>query len=276
MTQWGWLSVGAFLVLGLLVACAEGQEVAVESTAVPTPSPTIEPTVTETAVSVPTVKPLLTATPTPQDPFLRPTSLPSVAFEAVVEYQLVQPAFEPLLEVMRRGAEFEDIHLDKYGGHSPYLSINRLIKSDVNRYYSDPFPDLEALLSDVSLRSYYFGWYEPPEILLYLLENGFHQYLNQKQPELKTGEVIEEDGFTLTPYSIDLDDDSMPEWLIQFESLVFQARIFLLFDQGEDGEYELIPSLLPTFLGRSYSDGWVELILNKDFTGDEVNEIVID
>lgn len=36
--------------LGLLVACVEGQEVAVESTAVPTPPPTNEPTVTETAV----------------------------------------------------------------------------------------------------------------------------------------------------------------------------------------------------------------------------------
>jgi hypothetical protein len=35
--------------LVLLVACAEGQEVAVESTAVPTSPPTIEPTATETA-----------------------------------------------------------------------------------------------------------------------------------------------------------------------------------------------------------------------------------
>ena len=177
---------------------------------------------------------------------------------------------------MRRGAEFEDIHLGEYGGHSPYLSINRLIESDINNYYADPFPDLEALLSDVSLRSYYFGWYQPSELHLYILENGFHQYLNQKHPELKTGEVIEEDGFRLTPYSLQLDDNSMPEWLIQFESLVFQARIFLLFDQTEDGQYELVSSSLPTFLGRSYSDGWVELILDKDFTGDGINEIVID
>lgn len=35
--------------LGLLGACVEGQEVAVDNTAVPTSHPTIEATVTETA-----------------------------------------------------------------------------------------------------------------------------------------------------------------------------------------------------------------------------------
>ncbi|MFZ1400157.1 MAG: hypothetical protein WAS33_24855, partial [Candidatus Promineifilaceae bacterium] len=46
----GWVGAALFLIFSLM-ACGEGQEVAVESTAVPTPPPTLEPTVTETAVS---------------------------------------------------------------------------------------------------------------------------------------------------------------------------------------------------------------------------------
>lgn len=46
----GWVGAALFLMFSL-VACAERQEVAMEHTAVPTPPPTIEPTVTETAVN---------------------------------------------------------------------------------------------------------------------------------------------------------------------------------------------------------------------------------
>lgn len=47
--KWGWVGAAIFLILAL-VACVEGEEVAVVNTAVPTPRPTIEPTVTKTAV----------------------------------------------------------------------------------------------------------------------------------------------------------------------------------------------------------------------------------
>ncbi len=50
--------------LVLLVACAEGQGVAVDSTAVPTPLPTLEPTVTETAVPDPAAE-LISPKPMP-------------------------------------------------------------------------------------------------------------------------------------------------------------------------------------------------------------------
>ena len=50
--KWGWVGAALFLIFSL-VACVEGQDVAVESTAVPTPHPTLEPTVTETAVPAP-------------------------------------------------------------------------------------------------------------------------------------------------------------------------------------------------------------------------------
>lgn len=45
----GWVGAALFLIFSLM-ACGEGQEVAVESTAVPTPPPTLEPAATETAV----------------------------------------------------------------------------------------------------------------------------------------------------------------------------------------------------------------------------------
>ena len=269
------------LFVGLLVACAEGEEV-VGNTAVPTPQPTIELTVTETAVPVsvveetavpvPTVTPLPTATPIPQDPFLRPTSLPSVAFNAGVEYQLGPPPFESLLEVIRREAEFERAHAREYQWRrSPYFSIYTLVETDIEKFYGESLPVSPQILNDTSLSSLFF-----PEVLFTLLQNGIGQYLNQPAIEGRNTFSIEQEGFKLIPYSIELDSDSTPEWIVQFESYVFGTRMFLLFDQTEDGQFELIPSSLPTFLGRSYSDGWSELILDKDFTGDGINEIVID
>jgi hypothetical protein len=272
----------------LLVACVEGQEVAVEHTAVSTPHPTIEPTVTETAVPapatvveetavlVPTATPLPTATPIPQDPFLRPTSLPTVAFEAGVEYRLIQPPFESLLEAIRREAEFEDIHVGEYQGRSPNYPIYGMIEADIKNFYGESPPVSARFVNDISLTSYYFGWYYPPEVLLYLLENAILQYLNQLPKELHNELTIEQDGFKLMVYSIELDGDSTSEWIVQFESHIFKARIFLLLDQIESGQYEIISSPLPTFLGRSYSDGWSELVVDRDFTGDGINEIAID
>lgn len=275
-----------FLFVGLLGACAEGEEVVRVNTAVPTPPPTIEPTATETAVPVsvveetavpvPTVTSSPTATPTPQDLFLRPTNLPTVPFEAGVEYQLVQPPFESLLDVIRREADFEDIHVSEYQGRSPNYPIYSMVERDIKNFYTESLPVSARILNDISLTSYYFGWYHPPEVLLYLLEIGILQYLNQLPKELSNGLTIDQERFKLISYSIELDNDLTSEWIVQFESHVFRARIFLLLDQTESGEYELIPSSLPTLLGRSYSDGWSELVLDKDFTGDGTNEIVID
>lgn len=65
--KWGWVGAALFLIFSL-VACAEGQEAVVDSTAVPTPPPTLEPTVTETAV------PEMTETPSPLPPTPTPVS----------------------------------------------------------------------------------------------------------------------------------------------------------------------------------------------------------
>lgn len=281
--KWGWVGAVIFLILAL-VACAEGEEVAVVSTAVPTPPPTIEPTVTETgvaatatvveetAVPLPTITPLPTATPIPQDPLLRPTSLPAVSFETGVEYQLVQPPFESLLEVIRREAEFERAHIGEYQWQpSPYFSVYSMVEMDLENFYGESLPVSPQILNDTSLSSIYF-----PEVLFNLLKNGIAQYLNQDVAEGGDGFSGKQEDFKLTPYSIELDGDSTPEWIIQFESYLFGTRMFLLFDQTEEGQFELISSDLPTFLGRSYSDGWSELILDQDFTGDGINEIVID
>jgi hypothetical protein len=252
----------------LLVACVEGQEVAVEHTAVSTPHPTIEPTVTETAVPapatvveetavlVPTATPLPTATPIPQDPFLRPTSLPTVAFEAGVEYRLIQPPFESLLEAIRREAEFEDIHVGEYQGRSPNYPIYGMIEADIKNFYGESPPVSARFVNDISLTSYYFGWYYPPEVLLYLLENAILQYLNQLPKELHNELTIEQDGFKLMVYSIELDGDSTSEWIVQFESHIFKARIFLLLDQIESGQYEIISSPPANIFG-TFLLGWL-------------------
>ena len=222
-----------------LVACVQGDESVEETAVAPAITPVFVPT------STPTNHELL---PT------RPASLPAVSIEADVEYRLNQPPFESLLEVMRRQAEFEDIHLDEYWGNASYNSIYKMIEADLANFYDYAFPDQITLLNDVSLRSQYFGWYQPPPILLELLENSVLLYLNQTQQELMTRKTIEEEYFKLTPFFIELDNDLTPKLLIQFDSFIFQARIFLLLDQNENGQYEIIPSSLPTFLGRSYFD----------------------
>ncbi len=96
--------------LVLLVACVEGQEVAVESTAVPTPPPTIEPTVTETAVpthTTPSRTLLPTVTITPESLMLfepgpddQPYPAIPISNTDISNYELTEPDAAILFQIL--------------------------------------------------------------------------------------------------------------------------------------------------------------------------------
>lgn len=249
-----------------------------QPTATATTPPTALPSPTmgvETAVVLPTDGPQPTQTTVKPTPLpTRPTMLPTVAFQANVDYKLIPSSTEALLNVVRRVSEFEDMHIEEHGGRSPYLEVNDFVMTDMDTIHPNSIPNAADLLEDKSLTSYYFAWWGPSSIHFRILEEGILQYLNQEKTEFASGETIERNGFSLTPYAFDSDDGLL--WILQVDSFTFGTRIFLLLEQNEFGQYELIPSPLPTFTGRSYSDGWIEdVILDKDFTGDGKPEVVL-
>lgn len=147
--------------------------------------------------------------------------------------------------------------------------------TDMDTLHPNPISNAADLLEDKSLTSYYFAWWEPSPIHFRILKDGILQYLNQEETEFESGKIIERIGFSLTPYALDSDDGLL--WILQVDSFTFGTRIFMLFEQNELGQYELIPSPLPTFIGRAYSDGWIEdVILDRDFTGDGKPEVVLE
>jgi len=101
--KWGWAAAIVFLVLSL-AACVQEEDGLVESTAVPTPLPTIEATVTETAVpATATVveematPPIPTETPTPLSPLAEVPDLKQlseVPFDISATYRLKTPDYD--------------------------------------------------------------------------------------------------------------------------------------------------------------------------------------
>jgi len=243
-------------------------------TALPSPTMVLGETVVPTATNTPE----LTQTSIKNDPTpTRPTSLPTVSVQANVKYKLVQPSSDALLDAIRRVAEFENMQSIEEWERSYYWRVNDLVRADMDNFYPASFPDSETHLNDDTLISYYFGWLLGISSVHYrILEDGIVQYLNREKPELKTGQVIEESRFSIVPYSVGLNDDSLSQWIIELDSRIFQVRKYLLIGQGVDGEYEILSSILPTFGGRLYTEGLSEFIFDKDFTGDEHNEIIMD
>ena len=127
--KWRWVFVGAFLVLGLLVACVEGEEV-VMRTAVPSPPPTIEPTVTETAVPVTEVEETTTLTIPAETPIPPSPLHESVFDEARGGLYLDERLTWPFLQT----------------AVVSYLNQNQLVLEDGN------------IVSLLNLKRLYLGW----------------------------------------------------------------------------------------------------------------------
>lgn len=144
----------------LLLGCRQEEGVGtVTAVAVATTPPTVtsSPTVvvTETAVATATNTPEPTPTLVTHSPFpTRPAALPTVAFQTDVDYKLVTPTSNALLETIRRIGEFDDIYIE-HGGASTYWQVHNMVKADMDNFYPFPFPNATELLNDLSLTSYY-------------------------------------------------------------------------------------------------------------------------
>lgn len=291
-----WYLVLAISVL-VLVGCAPPEEVVtvtprVLPTATPLPTGTALAFATPTSVGTtsptvvmaetPALLPTNTATPlftpTRYGPLpTRPPTVPTVPFQSETNYRLIRPSSDSLLEVMRRIAEYDDIHVDREqpGRSSPYWQANNMVKIDMDNFYPGPFPNAVGLLNDYSLTSYYFGGWNPSIAHLRLLEDGFIQYLNSNQIQLATGMEVETDAFVARSFPIDLENDSKSEWIIQIRARLFRVTKHLLLREDSPGHYGLLSNNLPGFIGRYHSDGFTYIYADDDLTGDGLNDIIV-
>ena len=259
----------------LLFGCRQEEETVMRVTAVaqqPTATATVSPTISASPTIVVEETAVATATNIPE---LTPTILPIEDFETDVDYKLTQPALEALLNVVRRVNELEETYIRESNGRISFQHVNNFVKLDMENFHPAPVPHVEELLEDTSLTPNNLSWWTPSTIHYRFFGDAILQKLNQEQTELAAGKTIRQNDFILTPYRFDTGNDLL--WLIQVESSAYEIRFFLLIEQKEDGRYEVIPSPLPIFTGRLYSDGWItDIMFDKELTGDNVSEIIID
>jgi hypothetical protein len=290
----------AFLLLiGLLVllaACGEGQEVAVEHTAVPTPLPTIEPTVTETAVAAPatvveeTAVPTHTITPTfTLMPTITPTPerfvrfetgrdgqpYPAVPFTDVdpANYQITKPdvaiLFQILLLTTRETCNYD--HESYYFTNYAFRDLFRMLKFEYDQFTDEELEKTIWLLEDTGNclgegLSHYV-----PAVIPQALQLGTVNFLNQNEITFEPStQALPEIDFR----AISIDYDPLrTEWLIEATFFRYDLRIFVPIYEDEFGTYHLIPNNFTPQQIRSLFGR--ELRTDIDFTGDGINEIIV-
>ncbi len=284
--------------LVLLVACAEGQEVAVESTAVPTSPPTIEPTATETAVPVtatvveetavpthtvtPTFTLMPTITPTPER-FVRFETgpegepYPAVPFTDVdpANYQITKPdvaiLFQILLLTMQEtcnyGRDYQ--HLAEYAYTNGDLF--RMLAYEADKFTDEEWENAIWLIQDAeNCLGEGFSLFVP-EIIPQALQVGMVEFLNQN--EIKFDPMVQtmpEVNFRAIPIDY---DPKFSEWLVEAIFIRYDLRILVPIFEDDFGVYHLIPNDFTPQLIRSLFSR--ELKTNIDLTGDSVDEIIV-
>ncbi len=154
-------------------------------------------------------------------------------------------------------------------------SIEDFIIEDIDRYYPEHFSASDQLINQLEP-----GWqglyYYPSDHVEDLLLRSILQYFNDQHIQFTSGEKLAYPVVTVLPYSINLDRDSQPEWLVELDFTKYAITTWIPLDIGADGVYTEIPNDLPIqFTEPAVSNGTTELILNHDLNGDGIAEILI-
>ncbi len=266
--KWGWVFVGAFLVLGLLAACAKGEEV-VENTAVPTPPPTIEPTVTETAVPVSVVEEtavatsttIPTETPTPPNPLadvLDLQQLAEVPLDTSRAYSLKTPDYDLLRDWLRSARETPLQGL-------AYFYIFDLLAFDFAHNFPHGAGQLEPIFEEAQ-----GGHYLNERITWPVLQTAVVAYLNQNQILLEDGNPLRILALTVNPKALDLNNDGVVEWLITVESRALNILGAIPLSVDQSGAYTILPNMiLPINTSNTdVIDGIAQMVFDLDLTDD--------
>ncbi|MCB9423433.1 MAG: hypothetical protein H6667_26795, partial [Ardenticatenaceae bacterium] len=273
--KWGRAAAIVFLVLSL-AACVQEEAVLGESTAVPSPPPTIEPTVTETAVpATATVGeetaalPLPMQTPTPPSllaevPDLK--QLSEVPIDTSSTYRLKTPDFDLLHDWLRAARETPERGL-------PYFHIFDLLAFDFAR----SFPHGAGQLEPIFQENEYPGMYLDERMIWPVLQTAVVAHLNQNQISLEDRNQIDILELTVIPQATDLNSDGVLEWLLAVESkdLYILGVIPLIVEQS--GQYAILPNTIDpinTSNTGTYVDGISQVIFDFDFTGDDIVDIL--
>lgn len=237
------------------------------------PTPSTQPTFTHTAQPSPTIEATATAsivvTPTPTATSLPITVPYTPGFTA---YQLHPPSAEALLNVFRQIVH--ERMLENANDLDIYY-LGEFIRADLQKYIPSGFPDAMTWLTDGSLAEPYPYWYMPTVAHSHVLMDGFLQVVQQTQYQFESDLTEEWEGVSFTPFALELDGDSLPEWVVLVDFPVWAHRSVVFLDETEPGHYQPLPTKLPDFLGPWYPDSITTVDVSHDFTNDDVKEVVI-
>ena len=209
-----------------------------------------------------------------------PTPLPSfVPIDAnFINYQLHPPSAEAELIVLHQIARelLDQISQDDpFLSHLNYYSLGQFIEADLATFFPDGFPEAINLLDDESYIVPRPSWYMPTMAHAHILQDGFIQYLQQNQYQLKADETVETEILWFTATPVELDGDLLPEWVVKIDFRLWQTTALVLLKEISPGNYVRLPASFPVFSERFYADGQTTVDVNYDFTGDGISEIII-
>ncbi len=269
----------------LLFACQQESE----STPVVEPDPT--PSTLPTSLPLtPSIQPSFTHTPRPSltiegtatanivaTPAPRVTPLPiAVPYTpGFTAYQLHPPSPESLRNVFH---QIVQDRMRENANHVPtldYWYLGEFMRADLQKYIPSGFPVAMTWLTDNSLAEPGPNWYMPTVAHNHVLLDGFLQVVQQTQYQFESDVTVEWEGVSFTPYAIELDGDSLTEWVVLVDFPVWTHRSIVFLDETESGHYQQLPAELPDFLGPFYPDSVTTVDLSHDFTNDGLKEVVI-
>jgi hypothetical protein len=282
-----------------LAACVRENEGVVETAVAPTPSATMQPTVTGTAVSTTspaTLQPTLIGTPVPMSvatetavvtAFMTPVSL--FGFEPEADgspyptipisdtnpsnYQLTEPNSTILFQILvltmleTCNRNTERYYLRDYA----VGDLFRMFKFEYDNLTEDELKNTIWLIQNTdSCLGEGFSYYVPA-IIPKALQVGVVQFLNQNQIKFEPlDQTLPEFDFRAIPIDF---DQQYTEWLVEATFIRYDLRIFVPIYEDDFGTYHLIPNdLTPQQMRNLFSR---ELKHNIDLTGDGVDEIIV-
>lgn len=234
-------------------------------TAVITPSPTlaqVQVTATSTVTNTPE--------PLPTLPEIKSASSYTLGTPSPIDLMEQVALASKLNELSAAQYSFENVNPEIEALGNDVEGLRHTLDQEFDLYYSGHLPDPSLVLQYYPLKGNNGLFY--PHIYLDLLSDSVFEDITKGSISLSNSNPIKTEHYEVEAYSIELDHDPSPEWLVKILWKDIVSFTWLVLDQNADGSYRRLQAGLPNISFDSSLDNTIDLI--KDFTGDGITDVL--